>query len=89
MYEIHFINEAAGNGSIQSLQSDMLTYDKFDIGNSDLHLPLAYVADLFKFHYMPGWKVGYRVNHPGDLNGKIANYVSFIIALYYSLLCQS
>ncbi|EFX67026.1 hypothetical protein DAPPUDRAFT_331446 [Daphnia pulex] len=24
---------------------------------------------------MPGWKVGYMNNHPGDLNGKIAYYV--------------
>jgi hypothetical protein len=88
-YEIHIINEAAGNGSIQSLHFDMLTHDKSDIGNSDLHLPLAYLADIFKFHYMPGGKVGYMNNHPGDLNEKITNYVSFIIALYYSLLCQS
>ncbi|EFX80014.1 hypothetical protein DAPPUDRAFT_244290 [Daphnia pulex] len=24
---------------------------------------------------MPGWKVGFMVNHPGDLNGKLANYL--------------
>jgi hypothetical protein len=35
-YEIHIINEAAGNWSIQSLHFDMLTHDKSDIGNSDL-----------------------------------------------------
>jgi hypothetical protein len=29
------------------------------------------------------------VNHPGDLNGKLANHVSFIVPLHYSLICQS
>ncbi|EFX63515.1 hypothetical protein DAPPUDRAFT_335371 [Daphnia pulex] len=27
---------------------------------------------------MPGWKVGYMNNHPGDLNGKIAYYVALL-----------
>lgn len=86
-YEIHIITEAAGNGSIHSLISDMHTHDNSIEGCSDLHLPLSYVADLFKFHYMPGWKVGFMVNHPRDLNGKLANYVSFIGPLHYSLIC--
>lgn len=75
-YEIHIIQEAAAKGSILSLQSDMTYHDKSGAETNDLHLPLAHVSDLFKFHYMPGWKVGYMLNYPGDFNAKISNYVS-------------
>jgi hypothetical protein len=73
--EIQIITEAAGNGSIHSLILDMPTHDNSIEGCSDLHLPLSYVADLFKFHYMPGWKV--------STENLQAIYVSFIVPLYY------
>ncbi|EFX80239.1 hypothetical protein DAPPUDRAFT_244005 [Daphnia pulex] len=74
-YEIHIIQEAAANGSILSLDSDMQYHNKSGAETTDLHLPLAHVSDLFKYHYIPNWKVGYMVNYPGDLNGKISNYM--------------
>ncbi len=75
-YEIHIISEAAANGSILSLESDMILHDRSDETN-DLHLPMANVSDLFKYHYMPNSKVGYMVNYPSDLSGKMANFESF------------
>ncbi|EFX72091.1 hypothetical protein DAPPUDRAFT_254885 [Daphnia pulex] len=39
-YEIHIISEAAANGSILSLESDMILHDRSDETN-DLHLPMA------------------------------------------------
>jgi hypothetical protein len=77
-YEIHIIQEAAANGSILSLELDMHYYDKSGAEITNLHLQLAHVSDLFKYHYKPNWKVVYMVNYPGDLNGKIFNYVSIL-----------
>jgi hypothetical protein len=75
-YEIHIIQESAANGSILSLQSDMTYHDRSGAESNDLHLPLARTSELFKFHYVPNWKIGYMLNHPGDFNAKLANYVS-------------
>lgn len=78
-YENHIISEAAANGSILSLESDMIKHDRSDETN-DLHLPMAHVSDLFRYHYMPNSKVGYMVNYPSDLSGKMANFVSIFFS---------
>jgi hypothetical protein len=79
VYELHIIAEAGANGSILSLESDMTLHDRCDADTHELHLPMAYVTDFFKYHYMPNSKVGYMMNHPGDYSGKMANFVSFFI----------
>jgi hypothetical protein len=77
VYELYIISEAAANGSILCLESDMILHDRSAADTKELHLPMAYVNDLFNYHYMPNSKVGYMINHPGDLSGQLANFVSF------------
>lgn len=76
-YEIHIVQEATAHGSILSLESDMRCHNRLGEetknGRNHLDLPLSHVADLFKYHYMPNWKVGYMVDLPEDLNGQIQN----------------
>jgi hypothetical protein len=54
---------------------------------NELHLPMSHVSDLFKYRYMSNSMVGYMVNYPSDLSGKMANFVSIFSWLSITMKC--
>ena len=75
-YKIHVVEEFGTNGSILAQMRDCVHHVK-DAGNG-LRLPASHIKDIFVYYNTQDLDIqfGYVVNHPSDMNGKLANHVN-------------
>ena len=73
-FEIHIIQECGIKGSLNALISDATHHVRAE--SEELHMTGMHIQHQIMFHKSRKSLFGIMINSPGELTGKISNYVS-------------